>query len=175
MQTQAPNLPTPEMQALPLRDIKLPAEPGFWPLAPGWWVLIVISLVVLAWFCIKWYRHQQKKKRWQAIDQQLSRIEFTYSQEQDAQQLLTELSAFLRRFVKYQLNQSTATSLAGEEWINFLNQDDPKQPFSVHKEALTMGPFQASCEYDTEGLLYCARQFIKKQVMKPNNKGADHV
>lgn len=175
MQGQPPNLPTAETQALPLRDIMLPAEPGFWPLAPGWWVLIVLMVVVLGWLSLKWFRHHRKKKRWQTINEQLSEIEFSFRQKQDSQRLLTELSAFLRRFVKYQLKQTTATSLAGNDWITYLDQYDSSKPFSKHQQALTQGPFQANCDYDAEGLLNTTRSFIKQQVMKPTKREADHV
>ena len=33
--------------ALPLRDLHLPDAIGWWPLAPGWWVLIALSLLGL--------------------------------------------------------------------------------------------------------------------------------
>ena len=33
---------------LPLRDLHLPAEVGWWPLAPGWWVLIAIVAALAA-------------------------------------------------------------------------------------------------------------------------------
>lgn len=175
MQAQVPNMPTPEMQALPLRDIKLPAEPGFWPLAPGWWILIVLVTIVLVWLGIRWYRHLQKKKRWLAIDEQLSSIEYGFRQKQDTQLLLTDISAFLRRFVKFELNQSAATSLAGDDWVAYLDQYDASKPFSNHQDALTHGPFQANCDYDAEGLLKTTRQFIKQQVMKPVKLGDNNV
>jgi hypothetical protein len=30
-----------------LRDIHLPAEPAWWPPAPGWWALAVIALLIM--------------------------------------------------------------------------------------------------------------------------------
>ncbi len=172
---QTPNIPAPAMQTLPLRDIKLPAEPSFWPLAPGWWLLIALLMMLLIWLGFKWYRHHQKKQRWQAIDEQLSAIEFKYTQDQNSQQLLTGISAFLRRFVKHQLGQNTATSLSGTQWIEHLNQLDSKPTFSPYERPLTQGPFQASCEYDADGLLQATRAFIKRQVMQPHKAGAKHV
>lgn len=157
----------PEMSALPLRDIKLPAEPGFWPLAPGWWVLILATLAVTVWLGIKWYKYRQKKRRWMEIDQQLSKIEFDFRQSQDRQKLLTEVSTFLRRFVKYQLHHDRATSLSGHEWIDYLSQFKNSDSFAPFESALTVGVFQADCEYDANRLLQTTRLFIKQQVMKP--------
>lgn len=162
-----PNIPAAETQILPLRDIKLPAEPGFWPLAPGWWILLVVVLLIGIFLLIKWYRHQQRKKRWMAINDQLSTLEFEFRKNQDAQQLLSGISLFLRRFVKFQLKQPDATSLNGADWVEHLNQLDSQQTFSPFQTALTQGAFQAHCEYDTDGLLNTTRAFIKRHVMQP--------
>jgi len=158
---------TPEMTTLPLRDLKLPPEPGFWPLAPGWWVLLGLLLLLLVWLGIKWLRHQRKKRRWQQINQQLSHIEFSFQQHKNKQQLLADVSSFLRRFVRFQLNQHHATSFAGENWIEYLNQLQGANSFEPFANSLTQGVFQSEHEYDTEGLLSTTRSFIKQQVMKP--------
>ena len=162
------NAPSQTPQVLPLRDIKLPAEPGFWPLAPGWWLLIVVLLVLLVWMTVLWYRHHLKKRRWLEINQQLSEIEFAFQQNQDSQQLLAQISVFLRRFVKFQLHQDQATTLAGDSWIAYLNQFDNSNPFAVYQSALIAGVYQDSCEYNAAGLIQTTREFVQKQVMKPS-------
>jgi hypothetical protein len=162
-----PNMPGKAQQVLPLRDIKLPAEPGFWPLAPGWWLLIVALLLLLLWLGIKWYRYRMKKRRWLDINQQLAELEFSYQRDKNPQQLLTDVSVFLRRFVRFQLKQDQATSLVGSNWISYLNQFDPSKPFSAYETALTAGVYQSNCEYDAQGLIQTTRAFIRKQVMKP--------
>ncbi len=163
----------PQMPALPLRDIKLPSEPGFWPLAPGWWFLIVLLILLTGWLCLKWYRYTQRKKRWAAINQQLSQIEFNFQTTQNSQQLLTDVSVFLRRFVKHQLQQHQATSLSGDAWINYLNQDQKSGPFNAFSEALSQGVYQTDYSYDESSLLNTVRQFMKQQVMQPKPEQQD--
>ena len=42
------------MQALmSLRDIHEPAQPSFWPMPPGWWILAICILCALV--CLVWY------------------------------------------------------------------------------------------------------------------------
>ncbi|TDR23629.1 DUF4381 domain-containing protein [Marinicella litoralis] len=156
-----------EIPALPLRDIKLPAEPGFWPLAPGWWLLLVLSLLLLTWLAVKWYRYVQKKRRWQQIEHQLAEIELQFKQSNNKQNLLAEISVFLRRFVKFQLQQKKATTLAGQQWTDHLNQLQQEQPFLPFEQALTTGVYQHNFDYDATELLKTTRQFIKQHVMKP--------
>jgi len=53
-----------------LRDIHLPEPISWWPLAPGWWILIIASCLLLAWlinllyrrYIAKLYRRQALKK-----------------------------------------------------------------------------------------------------------------
>ena len=43
-----------------LRDIHLPKEPSWWPLAIGWWIVIggvIIALMIGGIIFLKWYRH----------------------------------------------------------------------------------------------------------------------
>lgn len=161
---------SPEMPVLPLRDIKLPPEPGFWPLAPGWWVVIGLLVIIAIWLGYLWIRHNRKKRRWQAIDQQLSSIEFNYRQHQNKQKLLTDLSVFLRRFVKFQLQQNHAVTLSGESWIEYLNQLQDNKPFAPYATALSHGVYQQTPDFEADGLLETTRTFIKQQVMKPAKK-----
>lgn len=164
-----------EMPALPLRDIRLPAEPGFWPLAPGWWLLLVLTLVLITWLAIKWYQYTKKKRRWQQIEHQLAVIELEFNQSKNQQKLLTDVSVFLRRFVKFQLKQNQATALAGKDWIEHLNHLQNNRPFVAFEFALTSGVYQNSYEFDAKDLLNTTQQFIKQHVMKPTKLPAKEV
>ncbi|MFC3195231.1 DUF4381 domain-containing protein [Marinicella sediminis] len=168
-------MPDPQQTTLPLRDIRLPAEPGFWPLAPGWWILLALLALLMIWLGILWVRYSRRKRRWQAINQQLSTIEFNYRQHHDKQQLLQQLSVFLRRFVKHQLHDHQAVSSSGDRWINALNQYLPGEPFKAYSQPLTSGVFQSACEYDEQQLLALTRQLIKTQVMRPGRAKAPEV
>ena len=161
-------------QTLPLRDIKLPPDPGFWPLAPGWWALIALALLGLSGLVILWLKHRRRKRRWLAIEAQLGQIEFDYKRHQNKQKLLSELSMFLRRFVRFESHNQTATTWSGDAWINHLNQMHPRQSFAPFAEALSQGVYQAAHDYDETALLQTMHQVLKSQVMQPT-KGGAHV
>ena len=60
-----------------LRDIHLPAAVSAWPLAPGWWMLILLaiaSLSYLAWHVLQ--RHRVKLYRRQALEK-VQQLELT--------------------------------------------------------------------------------------------------
>lgn len=43
-----------------LRDIHLPPQPSWWPLAPGWWALAVLMVVVIG-LGLWWWRRQRRR------------------------------------------------------------------------------------------------------------------
>lgn len=58
-----------------LRDIRLPTDILWWPLAPGWWILITLSALAIGWLSLSLTtRYRSRLYRRQALAQ-LNRIE----------------------------------------------------------------------------------------------------
>lgn len=115
----------PEM-ATRLRDIQGLEPASWWPLAPGWWLLAVLVLVLL--FSLytllrnlrrypagSWRRHAWKQLR--ALRQQAQHI--------PPQQLAGELSELLRRIAIARLGRHRTAGLSGERWLTCLKEHDP--------------------------------------------------
>ena len=52
---------------LPLRDIHLPGAIGWWPPAPGWWLLAALVLAGLALYAVHYYRGRHKRAALRAM------------------------------------------------------------------------------------------------------------
>lgn len=161
-------------QELPLRGLHLPAEPGFWPLAPGWWLLLSVVLLLMVYLGIKWYQRRKRQRRLQAIEQQLGAIDFAYQSHQDQRQLLSDLSMLLRRFEKFQQHQDQAVTTTGAEWIAHLNSYHKDQPFTPFQALLTQGVYLPDVEFDSKALIDLLGQHIKKVVMMTPRQQAKH-
>lgn len=186
MQQAVPMSPTPvEMtqaaQELPLRGLHLPAEPGFWPLAPGWWFVLTVLILFLVFVGIKWYKRRQRVKRFEAIEQQLGAINFSYNEHKDKRILLSELSMLLRRFEKFQQHNDQQVTLSGVDWINHLNSYHKDQPFTPYQSLLTDGIYQPTVEFEPTALSSLIHNHIKKVVVnqltnhRTNKKEANNV
>jgi hypothetical protein len=95
------------MEQLPLKDIHLPEAIGWWPPAPGWWLLPLVVVLHTAQTLLK-----------------------NLSKQTDALQTLTALSALLRRTAISIDGRSHVAGLRGIDWLEYLDRSLPEQPFS---------------------------------------------
>ncbi len=114
---------------LPIRDLHLPDPVSFWPLAPGWWVLIAlvaIGLVVLLRKALQ--AHRESAARRLAL-RQLKQHAGDYMRHGNAVQLATELSELLRRTMLAYAPRQEVAGLTGEEWLSWLDRDLDRSHF----------------------------------------------
>ena len=149
---------------LELRDIHLPTDPGYWPLAPGWWVLIVIILV-LAYFVFKKLAKIQKTKHINNLMQQeLLAVRESYKKHDNKHQLAVDISTLLNRFVIHVLKDSRACSLTGDAWIAYLNSRVQAQVFDEFKKELTQAQYQKEVDFDVSRLFATVKNYFPNAI-----------
>lgn len=104
-----------------LNDIVLPGAVGWWPLASGWYYLIGLLLLGLAWLIYKlvkdWNRNHYRRV---ALTQlQLLANDTRYAEKRDAS--LRQLPVLLKRTALSVYPRSRLASLTGKSWYDFLN------------------------------------------------------
>jgi len=110
---------------LPLRDLHLPEPIDWWPLAPGWWVLIALALIGLGWLLVKaWRRWQFNAPRRYAI-QALETLEAEYLSHRNPVTLGQQLSELLRRGMLAYAPRHEVAGLTGERWLAWLDRGLP--------------------------------------------------
>jgi hypothetical protein len=121
----------PDLESLPLRDIHLPDTVSWWPIAPGWWIIILLVGFGLALLIYMKKRKEQRELRCAGINT-LDNIILEYESHQDKVKLVADLSILLRRLcishfsrqetkqeAKKETQQKVA-NLTGEKWLAFL-------------------------------------------------------
>jgi len=103
-----------------LRDIHLPLEPGLWPPAPGWWILVAIFLL-LGWLLvnnlIKYFRRIQPSREFR---NQLGALNTQGGDEHDLR-TVQKISKLVRQYAIYRFGRDQVASLHGDKWLKFLD------------------------------------------------------
>ncbi len=147
------------MEDLPLRDIHLPGAVSWWPLAPGWWVLVGIAFGLLVAFFI--YRRRLRARR--AGLRSLTGIAHAYSEHGNTQQLATDVSTLLRRICLTYRPRETVAGLTGKAWRDAL----AALPMSrgVLSDAVAWqivhGPYNPAQTIDADKLIVQTRRWLK--------------
>ncbi len=150
--------------ALQLRDIHLPAEPGFWPPAPGWWILAALLLALLAWtgrVLLRRYRLQRQRQRILAM---LGELEQEPANNITPERI-AQISSLLRRLALMRYPHQRVAALTGSEWLRFLDESGGDGRFCHGPgQVLANGPYQPALadDLDTHALSDLLRGWIKK-------------
>lgn len=124
-----------------LRDIHLPQAVDWWPLAPGWWILIALVIAVCAYAGYWLYqRYQASMIKRQAIE---LLTELNNEHQANHKQLLAEYSKLIRRVVISYYPREQFAAVSGKAWVEQLNQLTEQAYFTGDcAELLAQGAYQ---------------------------------
>ncbi|MDF1756806.1 MAG: DUF4381 domain-containing protein [Legionellaceae bacterium] len=164
-----------------LHDIRLPDPISFWPLAPGWYLLIllVVLLGIIAYFVIlRHYSLWQVKRRALAI---LAMHRAEYLADSNSQRACATVNELLKKVAIAYYPRQLVAGLQGRAWISFLNKtyqydSQKKRVFnkilckkkknptfdSLQKELLEY-PYQESRKVNLDALFNLSESWIKRQ------------
>ncbi len=171
------NVMNPNQQPpLQLRDIHLPDPVSWWPLAPGWWLVLALIIVVSVLVAVFVRRYRQRHYRRLGL-MHLTAIERDEAIQQDHRQLIQQLSKLLRHMSVLHYREPCA-GLEGQAWLIFLDQpfrkqaEPSNQPFSAGVgQCLGTGPYQKDIgDIDTIALFALCRLWIKKLPLPPKQR-----
>jgi len=111
--------------ALPLRDLHLPDAIGWWPLAPGWWVVVAILGAVLGYILLRTYRRWQFNAPRRYAMRELARYEAEYLEHRNPVMLGKQLSELLRRGMLAYAPRDEVAGLTGGDWLAWLDRGMP--------------------------------------------------
>ncbi len=114
-----------EETALPLRDLHLPEPVGWWPLAPGWWFLIGVLAVLLAYAVYRSYQRYRHNAPRRFALRQLARFESEYLEHRNPVTLGKQLSELLRRGMLAYADRDEVAGLTGDAWLAWLDRGMP--------------------------------------------------
>lgn len=164
---------TREELLLELRDISPPAEPGWWLLAPGYMLIIVLGVagVGLSWY---WLRQWRKRRLLMLAMNDLRDIGTSFAENADAQLLSLQLSRWLKQVAILAFPERRPQGLTGSEWLVFLDEVLGGDRFSAgHGRVFGDAVYRRRPEFDASRLLELCETWL--QAVKPRllRRGAD--
>lgn len=138
--------------SLPLRDIHLPPAPSWWPPAPGWWGLAAaLALVLVVVLTIRWRRQRRRRALQRLFDDTIAAAPTSSAR-------VAAISELLRRAARR--IDTTADTLAGNDWLRFLDQGGKTPVFQSQSGKLLLdGAFRRDVsDADVDTLRRIARE-----------------
>lgn len=117
-------------EQIPLRDLHLPEAIGWWPLAPGWWVLIALLAIVLGFVLRAWLRVRARGAARRYALRELNAIERQYADNKNPVQFGANLSELLRRTMLAYAPRHDVAGLTGDAWLAWLDEGLAQPVFS---------------------------------------------
>lgn len=137
---------------LALRDIHLPEPISWWPLAPGWWILLGVVILLLCALIYSVYLWRSKRVLRQ-LQHELQQLKRTYQKNGDTAQTIKQLSVLLRRAGISYFPRHDVASLTGDNWLNFLDEISHGKDFSKGiGKVIRSGPYQRAQAIDSKQL-----------------------
>ena len=145
---------------IPLRDIHLPEPIGWWPLAPGWWVSIVLIVLAATIGLIVWHWRKRRLVQRTALSE-LESIEISYRDHRDNHRLARELSKLARRTALALEPGRASAAETGSDWSNRLDElNKTGEAGELIKTTLARAPYRPSESFDGDALLKAFRPWL---------------
>ncbi|WP_417566093.1 DUF4381 domain-containing protein [Marinobacter sp.] len=145
-----------------LRDIHLPDPGGFWPPAPGWWMLAILAMAVSAALIWQILKRRQRNRWFRAAWSELALLESSAAP--NARWFLL-LNTLLKQAARERYPESHPEALTGEAWVEFLLATAPTHRVASRPvaEALVESAWRPSVSTEPDQALAFARLWLGGQ------------
>jgi len=134
---------------------------GWWPPAPGWWMLLALTLLILAtliYLIRGWFRRNAYRR---AALQRLQSLYTQYDADHNAGDYIVQLNALLKSVALRAYPRERVAAAHGMQWRTFLNQDLP--PALQLQHDFDEAAYQESCpDLDIAQVQMAAQHWIRK-------------
>lgn len=156
-----------------LKDIHLPDAITDWPIAFGWWTLLVVALLSMATAIYFWRHFRAKHANKKAALHLLASKYEQFKANADSQVFLQHSNQILKRYCLKQY--PAAVSLSGLAWTDFLIRHSEKAFFNeAIAHAMSEGLYQEHCQYNADELYHACSSWLKNNKVVAADKTIGH-
>lgn len=147
-----------------LRDIHLPPPASWWPLAPGWWILVGIALLLLAWLIWRGYRRRLPRRRWQAASRELDALKVAHATDHDDAAFAAGISQLLRRSAC--IRDPASVGLRGQAWHAAMRDLSGKKELAPALLTLEDAMYRPTAALDVSEVTSAARLWLRSVLIQ---------
>lgn len=158
-----------------LKDVHLPEQVSWWPLAIGWWIVIVVAILVLGVslnFLWKHYSHNRYRKL--AI-KELNQHHLSWHANSDDKTYISAANDLLKRVIR--IVDPNLVSQFGDNWVDALENHGNTELSQEARYALAYQCYQAHVSADVPSLNAELKHWLKhhKKTPKLTKQEAQHA
>ncbi|MEH6570387.1 MAG: DUF4381 domain-containing protein [Halioglobus sp.] len=105
-----------------LHPLREPELIGWWPLAPGWWLLLALILTAMAIVAFIYYRRYQADAYRRLAAGKLQALHTAWLDSKDSKSFIAATNALLKSVALRAFPQREVAAKNGDQWVEFLNQ-----------------------------------------------------
>lgn len=143
-----------------LRDIHVPEPISIWPLAPGWWALMILLpiLVLLFNFVLKKMLMPKYKKLALA---ELKNITSNYEISNNSHETCGEISLLIRKALVAKIGNEAVAGLVSEEWLAYLDKLSKTESFSTGVgRTIISAPYERTSDVNIDELIAVTKKLL---------------
>ena len=133
-----------------LRDIVTPPPVPWWPLAPGWWLVLMLLALLVAVMALRGWR------RWRANAYRRDALRALRKADS-----LASVAEILKRAALMAASRSRVASLSGSAWVQWLAETGGRTVPPAVSQVLITGIYDESAVANTGELTAFAAQWIR--------------
>lgn len=138
-----------------MKNVHLPNGVSIFPIASGWYILVILSLIIictLLWW--KLIKNKYKKQKLQAYAI-LAKIEKDQTEE-----MLSQVSILIKRVAIMKFPKEKVHTLFGEKWLEFLDKTGKTQDFTTGAGRYLLNIYQVSKVPNPDKFFTCVKQWL---------------
>jgi len=146
-----------------LRDVHLPQAPSWWPPALGYYLVFLMSVLIITLLIILYRRTEPARLIKKQLMLEVKEAEEHFLKTNDKALLQAQVASIVRRILAYKkagpaLLSTELSSFALEKSKIFPNKENTALLFTLLQEER----YQKEPQIDGHRLIYCARELVKK-------------